>query len=45
MLRQRALNNSPLFTALQEQLGLKLQAERGPVSVFVIDDARKESRN
>ena len=29
-----------LFTAVEEQLGLKLEAQRGPVDVIVIDAAR-----
>lgn len=34
-----------LFTAVQEQLGLKLESARGPVDVFVIDHLDKPSEN
>ncbi|HWB95086.1 MAG TPA: TIGR03435 family protein, partial [Bryobacteraceae bacterium] len=39
-------NSGPsLFTALQEQLGLKLEAAKAPVEIFFIDHAEKPSGN
>lgn len=34
-----------LFSASQEQLGLKLDAQRGPVEVFVIERIERPSAN
>ena len=34
-----------LFAAIQEQLGLKLEAARGPVEILAIDHAEKPSEN
>jgi len=38
-----ASDSPALLTALQEQLGLKLEAQRGPVEVLVIDSAEMPS--
>jgi uncharacterized protein (TIGR03435 family) len=36
---------SVLFTALQEQLGLKLESTEGPIDVLVIDHVDKASED
>jgi len=40
-----AFDGPSIFTAVREQLGLKLIAEKGSVEVFVIDHIERPSNN
>jgi uncharacterized protein (TIGR03435 family) len=40
-IRPAPVDGPSLFTAVQEQLGLKLDSQRGPVEVLVIDQAQQ----
>jgi uncharacterized protein (TIGR03435 family) len=39
------MDNPPIFEALKEQLGLRLESQKGPVEYFVIDHVERPSAN
>ena len=41
----RSQDSPPIFVALPEQLGLKLEAQRGPVEFLVIDSVQHPEPN
>jgi uncharacterized protein (TIGR03435 family) len=38
-------NGVSIFTAIQEQLGLRLDSQKRPVEILIIDDIRRPSEN